>query len=278
MALYVAIPDARSDAPISEVVEEFLTDCQLRNLSPRTVEWYGDRLARLAGPFYDQPLSALTMQQVRAALAELADGRAPSTVNGHIRTLKTFLNWADGEDYPLSIRPRRLPHLKEPTRVPPILTLPQMQALLAVPDKQTFLGYRDFTLIALMLYTGIRLGEVRVLEVRDVSLPYMRVRGKGDKERTVALSAPTQGNLRRYLRTRQSSNSVRWPVLGYSHHGSPSNSWARPFRRWSESAPTKLASRNRELPRMCSATPSQPTSSGTAGASSRFSRSSDTRH
>jgi integrase/recombinase XerD len=143
-------------------------------------------------------------------------------VNGYIRSLKAFLNWADREGYELSIDARKVSRLKEPQRVPPTLTAEQIAAILAAPNKRTFVGLRDFTLMALMLDTGVRLGEVRGLAVADVSIPFVQVVGKGDKQRTVAMSPVMQGHLRKWLRAREATLAkagLNTPVLFPSRTG-----------------------------------------------------------
>jgi len=171
---------------------------------------------------WDRPLSSVTVADARQCLAGLQGDRAPSTVNGYIRSLKAFLNWADREGYELSIDARKVSRLKEPQRVPPTLTAEQIASMLAAPSERTFLGLRDFTMMALMLDSGIRLGEVRGLEVGDVSIPFVQVVGKGNKQRTVAMSPAMQGHLRRWLRAREATLAkagVKTPVLFPSRTG-----------------------------------------------------------
>jgi integrase/recombinase XerD len=205
MTLDVALPPGDATALVGDVLEEFLTDCRLRNLSPRTVAWYRDSLRVALAPVIGVPLSTVTAAAVRESLASLMDGRAATTVNGFVRAVKSFLNWAANGEYLVQVDPRRIARLKEPKRIPPTLTAEQVQAILSVPDKRSFLGLRDHTCMALMLDTGVRVGEAQGLTPEDVSIPFVKVRGKGDKERTVALSAPMQTHLRKYLRAREAA-------------------------------------------------------------------------
>ena len=222
MTLNVSLPPGDPQALVSEVLGDFLADCRMRNLSARTVEWYSDTLCRLLGPLLDLPLASVGLAEIRASLSRLLDGRSPATVNGFVRAVKAFLNWATKEEFLVRADPRRIARLKEPQRIPPTLTVEQIKAILSAPKRNTFLGLRDHTCMALMLDTGVRLGEVRGLLATDVSIPFAKVRGKGDKERTVALSPPMQSHMRRYLRARQvalTQADVETPYLFPSRMG-----------------------------------------------------------
>jgi len=62
------------------------------------------------------------------------------------------------------------------------LDLNEIKALLAAPDKRTWLGRRDHALLALMIQTGVRVSELTGLRIGDVYLgtgSHIRVLGKG---------------------------------------------------------------------------------------------------
>ena len=195
--------DAPVHAPTREVIHAFLADCRLRNLSARSLEWYDARLQRLFLGLMDDDISTITIPTIRTQIADMIDRLAPATVNGYLRTARAFFNWALDEGYDVRLRPRKLPRLKEPKKVPPVLSIEQIRALLAQPDKTRFVGLRDFTMMMVAIDTGIRLSEIIGLAVFDFDGELLRVSGKGNKERLVALSAAAVGALRRYLHSRQ---------------------------------------------------------------------------
>ena len=66
-----------------------------------------------------------------------------------------------------------------------------------------------------MLFSGLRSAEVLALQVRDVDIPrrWVRVVGKGDKERTVPLDVEVAGLVQRYLlaeRPESASTTLFW--------------------------------------------------------------------
>ncbi len=91
--------------------------------------------------------------------------------------------------------PRRLSRPRAPQRLVETLTPAELERLLAAARS------RERLLIGILLDTGLRLGEVADLRVDDVLADgYLRVRGKGDKERLVPLGSVSQARLADYLR------------------------------------------------------------------------------
>ena len=74
------------------------------------------------------------------------------------------------------------------------LTRPEIEALLAAPDRNTWLGRRDHALLLTAVQTGLRLSEITTLRQSDISLlsgAHVRCQGKGRKERCTPLAKPT---------------------------------------------------------------------------------------
>lgn len=85
----------------------------------------------------------------------------------------------------------------------PFLNRPEVDALLAAPDQQTWFGRRDHALILLAVQTGLRLAELTGLRRQDLQLEtgaHVRVMGKGRKERCAPLSKNTRSVLVAWLR------------------------------------------------------------------------------
>jgi hypothetical protein len=81
----------------------------------------------------------------------------------------------------------------------------EMEALLAAPDRSTWLGRRDHAMLLVGIQTGVRVSELANLTIDAVSLDtggHLRVTGKGDKERCAILTSETIAVLREWLRER----------------------------------------------------------------------------
>uniref|UniRef100_A0A7C4TWA5 Recombinase XerC n=1 Tax=Caldisericum exile TaxID=693075 RepID=A0A7C4TWA5_9BACT len=81
--------------------------------------------------------------------------------------------------------------------LPVFLTKEEVWRLLNVVKKNK----RDFTIIAFLIYTGVRVGELTNIKMDDINLDdnYVRVKGKGDKERFVPISSELSTIVREYL-------------------------------------------------------------------------------
>jgi integrase/recombinase XerD len=75
--------------------------------------------------------------------------------------------------------------------------------VLAKPDPSTPLGLRDQAMLELLYATGLRVSELVKLEVKQMNLEagFLRVRGKGGRERVVPLGAPARAKVQTYLNT-----------------------------------------------------------------------------
>jgi site-specific recombinase XerD len=74
------------------------------------------------------------------------------------------------------------------------LVRPEIEALLAAPSRQTWIGQRDHAFLLLAVQTGLRVSELTGLRQQDVALgtgAHVRCLGKGRKERATPLTKPT---------------------------------------------------------------------------------------
>lgn len=92
------------------------------------------------------------------------------TINIRLRTLKCYLKWLFDEghiDFNYSIKLKLL-RVPEDTIKP--LTDVDVKKMLNTPDKGIYSGFRDFTLMVLMLDCGIRVGEAANIKINDLDL------------------------------------------------------------------------------------------------------------
>jgi integrase/recombinase XerD len=94
------------------------------------------------------------------------------------------------------------------------LTDPEVEALLAAPDRHTWTGRRDHALIQLGIQTGLRISELTGLTVHDASLgtgAHVACHGKGRKDRITPLTQQTVNTLRNW--TREISTEPTTPLF-----------------------------------------------------------------
>ena len=85
--------------------------------------------------------------------------------------------------------------------LPEVLSAQEVEALLKAPNARKLQGARDQAALEFMYATGSRASEVSAVKVGSVSFEsgYVRIRGKGEKERLVPLGSMAQKSLKRYL-------------------------------------------------------------------------------
>ncbi len=116
--------------------------------------------------------------------------------------------------------PLESPHLWR--RLPDVLDVADVEALLAAPDPDTTLGLRDIALLEVMYATGARVSEVSGLEMGAVNLDFrfLRCFGKGSKERVVPIGDRAVRAIERYLSdARPKLDRLDSPLLFLSRTG-----------------------------------------------------------
>ena len=197
-------------------MDEFLFDRRIQECSPRTIRDYRDELSAfihfVAGGNCIQA-DHVTAFHIRSFLAHLQDlGRAPTTVNRAFGNLRAFFNWLVNEDYlPVSpcskIKPPKVPHI-----IKPLISPEQFNHFLSLCPSSTFTGARRRAMYALLLNSGMRLGELAFLKLKDLDWEQRRVKvyGKGAKERYVPFNLEVQREIRRYLHYLDRSCDELW--------------------------------------------------------------------
>lgn len=122
------------------------------------------------------------------------------TVNKRVRALRAFFAWLDRQGY---TNERLLKDQKPPKTLDKViepLTPEEIDSMFSAIKPNTLLGARNTALYSLMLDTGLRLSEVATLKDWDVHLEdhYVKVLGKGSKERIVAFGVACQRALLHY--------------------------------------------------------------------------------
>ena len=126
-----------------------------------------------------------------------------STQRNHLGTLKDFFRWITRQNVILHNPASELELPRPERRLPQeVLTLSEVERLLAVPDTNDPLGVRDRALLELFYSTGMRRTELCRLDLADLHTQRRTVhvrQGKGKKDRMVPVGARAIAWLERYL-------------------------------------------------------------------------------
>jgi site-specific recombinase XerD len=132
-------------------------------------------------------------------------GNRVRTRNARLAALHSFFRFASfrhPEHAALIQRVLAIPHKRYDRALVTFLTPPEVAALVAAPDRSTWTGRRDHTLLVVAVQTGLRVSEVAKLICQDVHLDagaHVRCHGKGRKERITPLTAQTAAILRVWI-------------------------------------------------------------------------------
>lgn len=116
--------------------------------------------------------------------------------------VKGFTAFLKAKDYLFQDPAEGLTIPKQPQRLPKaILTAKEVERLMRAPDMRTSRGYRNRIILEILYDTGIRRSEVSAIKLADLDLNggYIRITGKGDKDRVVPVSNRVCELIRNYL-------------------------------------------------------------------------------
>jgi integrase/recombinase XerD len=199
-------------------LDEFLDHLALeRGLAHNTIAAYRRdleaHLAFLREIGVERPRDAGESYLLRYLARLRKAGAAPATVLRNLSAVRSFYRYLVregmiGADPTANIESRRLE-----ARLPGVLSLDEVEAILAKPDTSTARGLRDCALLELLYASGLRVSELVELEVGDLNLKlgFVRCIGKGSKERIVPLGRKAIEALERYLGTRKSGATALFP-------------------------------------------------------------------
>lgn len=86
--------------------------------------------------------------------------------------------------------------------IPDVLTQEEMERILAQPDKATMKGVRDRAILEVLYGCGLRVSELCGLKIQDVDDEYVKIKGKGGKERIVPIGTKAIAAIDHYLSLR----------------------------------------------------------------------------
>jgi site-specific recombinase XerD len=196
----------------------------VRQASVNTVAAYENDLRQFAD-FMGKERPNCTVEEVdrndiRAFIAHLLRRRLSSaTVYRRTEAVRSFFQYLSRQEIVPASPVRFVESPKREELLPVWMSEKEVRKVLALPDKRTLRGLRDATMMELFYSTGIRLSELRNLNLRDADFEgqTIKVYGKGQKERIVPVGSKALIALKLYLESRShfSKSAIRliWKEL-----------------------------------------------------------------
>ncbi len=223
--------------------EQFAIYNKTAGKSASTVAWYEQQLSvfeRWLGT--DACLADVAIPKVRAYVVDLQErstrhvnnihysshegGLSSIYIHGIVRSLRAFSSWLHEDGYTDTnvLRPLKPPKYQQ--KVIQVLSDDEVQRLVAVFDRDEPFGARAFAMIWTLLDCGLRASELCSLRTEDAHLEqgYLKVLGKGNKERLVPIGHACQDALVRWrdrFRAQFETEAADSPYLFLNSNGQP---------------------------------------------------------
>ena len=198
-----------------DLVELFLSAKRIEGCSEKTLKYYNATIQAMLA-CVGKGVRHIVTDDVRSYLTEYQAKNQSSkvTIDNIRRILSSFFSWLEDEDYILKSPVRRIHKVKTGTNIKETYT---DEALELMRDSCTEL--RDLAIIDMLASTGMRVGEMVLLNRADIDFNEREcvVFGKGDKERIVYFDARTKIHLQNYLNSRRDENPALFVSLQKPH-------------------------------------------------------------
>ncbi len=189
---------------MDETVSDFIAYLRSeRGLSTNTIDAYrrdvnafGDFLKKKGS----EDFPSTTQEEIVAYLSQLKNqDYASASISRMLIAIKVFFRFLKREGFVEKDISRTLETPKIWQLIPEVLSTQEIERLLAVPDPKTFLGARDRAVLEVLYASGLRVSELCGLAIHDVDDTYVRVLGKGNKERLVPIGKKAIDAIDHYL-------------------------------------------------------------------------------
>ncbi len=188
------------------LVDEYLSTLAVeRGYSEQTVSSYAADLSDFLDFLEDQGLKSPAEIKAPHLLLYLSSlrkrGLAEETIARRLSSLRGFFKFLVLE-HGLAENPLLLVEGPKPGRkLPVVLSVEEVKRLLEAPEGKNAIGLRDQTMLELVYSSGLRVSELVGLRLFDLNLEvgFVRVKGKGGKERLVPMGEMARDRLRKYL-------------------------------------------------------------------------------
>lgn len=195
-----------NDDALNQLVDQYLNYLIVeKGLALKTIDAYASDLSAFLEFLNTQEIESISETDTVVILKYVIDlrknGRGASTRARHLVTLRGFYHHLY-ENGLLKHNPAKLVDLpKSGLKLPEVLDVDQVVQLLSAPDIQKPTGQRDAAMLELIYAAGLRVSELINLYMTSINLEagFVRVMGKGSKERIVPIGTQAMARIQDYL-------------------------------------------------------------------------------
>lgn len=196
-------------------IELFLSAKRIEGCSEKSLKYYQATIETMVNDLQKEVKHIVT-DDIRRYLTEYQQKKNSSkvTIDNIRRILSSFFSWLEDEDYILKSPVRRIHKVKTGINIKETYS-DEMLELMRDNCKEI----RDLAIIDMLASTGMRIGEMVLLNRNDIDFIEREcvVFGKGSKERIVYFDARTKIHLQNYLESRIDDNPALFVSLKLPH-------------------------------------------------------------
>lgn len=201
--------ETANDTP--KLVDDFVAAKRIEGCSEKTLKYYRTTIEAMATSI-DKNIRHIQTEDLRSYLTDYQSKHQSSrvTIDNIRRILSSFFSWLEDEDYILKSPVRRIHKVKTVTNIKETYADEELEKM---RDNCTEL--RDLAIIDMLASTGMRIGEMVLLNKTDINFNEREcvVFGKGDKERIVYFDARAKIHLQNYINSRTDDNPALFVTL-----------------------------------------------------------------
>lgn len=195
----------------NQLLDSFITAKRIEGCSEKTLKYYRTTIENMIEAV-GKSVRHIQTEDLRTYLTNYQQKNSPSrvTIDNIRRILSSFFSWLEDEDYIIKSPVRRIHKVKTATNVKETYTDEDLEKM-----RDNCVELRDLAIIDMLASTGMRIGEMVLLNKADIDFNEREcvVFGKGDKERVVYFDARTKIHLQNYINSRTDENPALFVML-----------------------------------------------------------------
>ena len=198
-----------------DIIAKFIAAKRIEGCSEKTLKYYQTTIDTMVLALGKNVRHILT-EDLRTYLTEYQRRNQSSrvTIDNIRRILSSFFSWLEDEDYIVKSPVRRIHRVKTASNIKETYSDEDLEKMRDNCDEP-----RDLAMIDMLASTGMRVGELVLLNREDINFTEREcvVFGKGDKERIVYFDARAKLHLQEYLNSRTDENPALFVTLRAPH-------------------------------------------------------------
>lgn len=193
------------------LLNSFISAKRVEGCSEKSLDYYSSTINKMLATV-NKSVKHIQTDDLRVYLTDYQSAKSSSkaTMDNIRRILSSFFTWLEDEDYIVKSPVRRIHKVKTETKIKETYSDEALELM-----RDNCKNLRDLAIIDLLSSTGMRVGEMVLLNKEDIDFAEREcvVFGKGKKERIVYFDARTKIHLKNYIDSRKDDNPALFVTL-----------------------------------------------------------------